>query len=519
MIDFKKFLSYPKIFLLLFFSIFLILDYNFFEKKTKKVFLSWDEVNYALSAEKGILENVFEIQSSNFIKFLKLGQLKFNKNDNENNIASLNLINENDDIFYLRHLHPPLSSMYWSLFIDNDRSKQDLKLRNSQNFIIYSLIIFLMLISIYYNLNNILIKVAFIFLVFNSNIVSIATNNLNFHLIFSLTSLIYLVLLINLLKNNNFKNRLIFSFGVVLLFMSLETAPFILIGSFISLLIYYKKYNFYFNSVIIIFLKSLILLLVLWPANIYNLTILKNYFIHVYRIFLQPSNEYSEVNQLSLFSNIFINDYVLIISILLIFILLLINLKRIKQKSKFLITFIHGFIYLILIFPFAYHPNYILPTIFIFSLSIIYILDEINLTSRFLNYSLISFIFLIFINYFNVNTIKKNTNSVDIISFTINDINKHNQNMPILVDGAHIFKYYSKYDKIDYLNIYNPHKPKFFIRKDFNNINIIQRIKNNYYSMIILQKNRKYSTEQLNLLQNYGYYKSDNQKYYIFILK
>ena len=62
-----------------------------------------------------------EIQSSNFIKFLKLGQLKFNKNDNENNIASLNLINENDDILYLRHLHPPLSSMYWSLFIDNDR--------------------------------------------------------------------------------------------------------------------------------------------------------------------------------------------------------------------------------------------------------------------------------------------------------------------------------------------------------------------------------------------------------------
>ena len=37
--------------------------------------------------------------------------------------------------------------------------------------------------------------------------------------------------------------------------------------------------------------------------------------------------------------------------------------------------------------------------------------------------------------------------------------------------------------------------------------------------MIILQKNRKYSTEQLNLLQNYGYYKSDNQRYYIFILK
>ena len=79
MIDFKKFLSYQKITILIF-SIFLILDYNFFEK-TKKVFLSWDEVNCALSAEKG-LENVFEIQSSNFIKFLKLGQLKFNKNDN-----------------------------------------------------------------------------------------------------------------------------------------------------------------------------------------------------------------------------------------------------------------------------------------------------------------------------------------------------------------------------------------------------------------------------------------------------
>ena len=41
-----------------------------------------------------------------------------------------------------------------------------------------------------------------------------------------------------------------------------------------------------------------------------------------------------------------------------------------------------------------------------------------------------------------MNTIKKNINSVDIITLTVNDINEHNQNMPILVDGAHIFKYY-----------------------------------------------------------------------------
>jgi len=128
---------------------------------------------------------------------------------------------------------------------------------------------------------------------------------------------------------------------------------------------------------------------------------------------------------------------------------------------------------------------------------------------------IILFVFLIYFYNNNLN----NSYSSNIIDLTVKDIYKHNQNKPILVDGSHIFKYYSKYNKIDNLNINNPHEPEFYVRENYNNFNVMEKIKDNFYSMIILQKDRKYNSEQFNLLIKYGYYKYENEKYNIFIVK
>ena len=115
----KNLISIPKIFIIFFISCFFYLDYVLFEKQVTKINLSWDEVNYALSAEKGFIENLFETNSSNFIQFVNLGYLKLKKETNIEKFKSINLVEENEDVFFLRHFHPPLSSLYWSLFVNN----------------------------------------------------------------------------------------------------------------------------------------------------------------------------------------------------------------------------------------------------------------------------------------------------------------------------------------------------------------------------------------------------------------
>ena len=86
-----------------------------------------------------------------------------------------------------------------------------------------------------------------------------------------------------------------------------------------------------------------------------------------------------------------------------------------------------------------------------------------------------------------------------------------------MIDGGHIYSYYSDYEKIINLNIYDPQTPKFYIRDKFNNINIVDEIKNKIYSIIIIQKDRNYNNNQYNLILKSGYFKIDNIKYNIFV--
>ena len=138
-------------------------------------------------------------------------------------------------------------------------------------------------------------------------------------------------------------------------------------------------------------------------------------------------------------------------------------------------------------------------------LSVIYFFNDFNISYKYIKFPLIALLIsiLIFFNPYDFNNIKqKNKNSV----FLINDlINLHNDNNEILADGGQIFRYYTNLNNIVDLYLLDPHNPEFYVREKYQNINIKNKILNKHYNMIIIQKNRKYSNEQIEYIFNSDY--------------
>ena len=157
------------------------------------------------------------------------------------------------------------------------------------------------------------------------------------------------------------------------------------------------------------------------------------------------------------------------------------------------------------------------PAIFILISVTILILNKTKLSNY--GFALFSSIFIIaiFVNFLEFN--KKNyfndfefyNNKIDII---ISRYLVEGKNSKILIDGAHIFNYYSENTNFTNLNIMSLSDPSFYIRENYKNLKINDQIKNNYFDTIIIQSNRKYSDEKIKFLHDSGYKSLDNLKGY-----
>ena len=131
--------------------------------------------------------------------------------------------------------------------------------------------------------------------------------------------------------------------------------------------------------------------------------------------------------------------------------------------------------------------------------------------SRLLNISTISINILTFNskNYYTNFELYNNRIDTIISKYLIERKNKN-----VLIDGAHIFNYYSENTNFTNLNIMSLSDPSFYIRENYKNLKINDQIKNNYFDMIIIQSNRKYSDEKIKFLHDSGYKSLDNLKGY-----
>lgn len=500
--------------------IFFIVDFNLLKNHKFQGKLTWDGVDYAHSAEKGIYENIFELESLSFVKFLQIGFIKLNsENKKKVEFNKLKFNDQKEDVFHLRHFHPPLSSIYWSFFTDENKLSQDDKLKKSLKFLSYFIFLVLFFFIAKNNFNNFNINILFLVIFFYSDLVNTIYGNLNYHLFFSLCFLLYLISFLRLINNFNLLNSLIFSLCLFLLFFSLETAIFVLIGSPISFFLFKKHIKIKYKYVFIIIFFTSCLLIILWPANLYNFSIAKTYLMYAFRIFVDSNVEYSDISYLLFYKSLFRNNLILFFSILIFILFALYNFKYSINNKKFVFIFLHSLIYFLIIFPFTVHQNYIFPSILILFLGILYYFNGISIKNRIIKILSIPISILILLthnSYSADNDYKLNKDNIDL---TIDVINLYNDNSEILIDGGHIFRYYSDYSYIIDLYLFDAFNPQFYVRENYTNVRVNKKIEDKYYSIIIIQKNRNYSKEQLTFITNSGYFIIKNTEYHIFVRK
>ena len=197
---------------------------------------------------------------------------------------------------------------------------------------------------------------------------------------------------------------------------------------------------------------------------------------------------------------------------------------NVKKENKYLYVFlIHSFIYSLFITPFFVSFTYILPAlmcIIVFTLNFVSL--NINLNNKIEKLLIIIIAFVII--FLNFNTLK-----VDHYKTIVKDYNNRlvsienlitsNQNKQFLIDGAHIFEFYTSNQNIDKLEVLSRKSPDFFIRKEYNYVSIKNEIINNFYDFIIFQKNRNYTDKQLSFLLNNNYVSIQNGFYNVYKLR
>jgi len=516
----KKYENFALILLIFFFISF---DYSFKNyQKNFKYELSWDEVDYVNAAKEGLIENALETNSKNFIEFIKIGYGKIYIKD------KINIINQNDiikldkqkkDVFHLRHYHPPLLIYYLSFFTDDDIKIQDLKIKFANNLLGYSILLFIFFFITYKKNFELVNKLSIFFLILiflNSSIFQQSIAKINFHIIFSLILIFFSNSLIKLINNNNRKNKLNFIIASSLLLISLETAiVVILFGFFFLFYDNIKNKNSILNNFSILFL-IFIIAFIFWPANLFNLTIFKTYLMYFYRFIFENANEYSDLDLIIFFKAVFYSNLILIISLFFVFLFnFRILLKKHTYKNIYLLL---ALIYFCFIIFFAHNVSYIFPSLVLF----IFFTTKVIVDSFFLKKYILLILFSLFIITFSSNISKYATYQINNtnIEKLVNDINSLKINNPkILADGAHIIHYYSHFNYILNLDLYDKHNPKFYTKLNNTYYDLSYLLNNKFFDIIIIKKNRFFTLKELNNFYLLGYKLINNQNYHILFIK
>ena len=523
-----EFTNKKLIFILFYFSV-TILTISFYNlSNLKSLKFNWDETDYVNASIKGFYENYTDNESLSIKQFIYIGKEKYFNRDLESNIIK-NFVNEENDNYHLRHYHPPLPVYYWSFFISEKDSINEInkKLRYSL-MILYLFFIFSMLLAIYntlqINYSRIFLTLVIICAFVTNKVVINGFINLQFHIFYALALTYHLYSLINMyMKKNSIFNSCNFIFSTSLLIITLHTSLISIFATLISIIylnrISEKKITII--SIIKYLFLSLLLTVILFPPMITKLYYGKIFLTYVYKLVLLKGNEFSMYGSLldKWYNFFYNNNYIFILPLICIF-LSIINYK--KENRYLNIFIIHGVCYSIFISPFFVSFNYILPAltcILFFTISYVSLSHNLETKIQKLIVSTISLLVVII----NLNLLK-----IDEYKNMVADYNKglesliglidKNNEKKYLIDGSHIFKMYTNNNNIDELSILSRTKSDFAIRENFKYISAESKIKKGNYNYIVIQKNRKFSNERISFLNINNYFKIEDEYYDIYQL-
>ena len=241
---------------------------------------------------------------------------------------------------------------------------------------------------------------------------------------------------------------------------------------------------------------------------------------YIYRIFFLSNSEYSDLNLIKFLVNIFhVNFEIFLLFLILITVYFLDNFKN---KLLYGIFLFNSFFYFIILINFSHHPNYIFPSFIMLFFFIIFIISKSNFFKTFKFYIPIFIIFL----FLTLNNIYSHINKSNIQNIKFDYINLignyliNNASVDdiIISDDAHIFNYYINSHTMITLNLYNKYYPKFYIKNNNQNYDLVPIIPKKMVDFFIINKSRNYTKQQYSHLLNNGYIQVDFKNYYIFKL-
>ena len=157
--------------------------------------------------------------------------------------------------------------------------------------------------------------------------------------------------------------------------------------------------------------------------------------------------------------------------------------------------------------PFILSYSYVFPVFFILISLTIIILCQIEFKNFIYLILSIGLFISTIINIFNFKE-KNYYDNFENYNSRINFISEYlnlNKNKTVLIDGSHIFEFYLEESKLTNLNIFSLKNPDFYIRKNYKNLKITDKLKEQYFDLIIFQSNRRYSSQKIEFIKNNDY--------------
>jgi|GEM_PF-2708854 len=495
-----------------------------------------DEIHYLTLAKKGIVYNALEKNSLNFIEFYKIGKARADRDTILNNqlVKKYNYPDESENPFYLRHYHPPMATYYWSFFSVNENIIiNDLSLRKSNMWLgIIAIIIFVFSLCLarVFNKTTMIVTFCLLILLVSSIIFSYSFERINFHTFQFIFASLYIAFFTNWLKANTLRNSIFLGVSTAGMFVTLETALFIVFGSLISLIII-KKVKQFFKSFVYLFLSFLATMFILWPGVFKTFAPIKTWIMHFARIFLKGNDEYASVKIGKVWQSLYM-DNLLLFSVLIVVSLFLLLYSRQKLTSKiYLAPYIISIIYLLTISPFILNKTYIFPALSLIIFSIIFNLNDLKNDDNVKKMSLKASYFSLVIgglglfishNNFDYNEEKllyktKKKVLIDELS-SLKEILKNKNN--VLAFNGQFYKYYLNDDSIIEMRKNKATNPGYYIREKGLYKDVLPDIKNNKYEAIIIPTIylNFYTESRTKILKDYNYHKKEFENFIIFLL-
>ncbi|MCB0739066.1 MAG: hypothetical protein KDC92_16270 [Bacteroidetes bacterium] len=475
--------------------------------------LNFDEVDYVNAAQKGIINNATGGTTLNLFEYIELGKAKVDKNPNRIIELSKQLPHPNNDVFMLRHYHPPLFAYWLNVFSAADSiSTQDKVLRVS-GFIGAMLTFLSLCFLVWRKQKNRGLGLIIVAIFVASGLTIDSFDTLNFHLALGITSIGFAIALSSYLKHKTTKWILVLGATSAVMLSSLESGLFFLGAAFLGLILTGQLLKVPLKHWLFLSGSFSLVTLIIWPSFFINGEFIKSFGQYFYRIFGKSNAEYESVSYLSGWMNI-IRDSPVLFGVLASFAgISLVQWKKSSASLKVLV--ITGLLYAVMMTPFILNSTYVYPPVVLLTAAAIWHLKEWANNPPLLYVFLAAFVLGIPFKTWEPVYTNESLAEFKAEVAAINELTSHGK--VLCIEGQVYQRYCDNAENIENLDSPLKNKHQFTIRYDYLHADIGNEIQSGKYQGVLI-RNREYFNRFHSILEEWGFKKAlttSRQVYFI----